>query len=522
MSEQKYLLGIDVGTTGTKVTIFDTAGNPVASAYQEYECIYPKPAWVEQDANMLVETVYACCQKTLQSGAYQKEIAAVSVSAQRSCAVYVDAQGQPVKMISWMDNRTVEQVEEICRVIGRQRYYDITGFPPATTWILPKVMHTRQYDPETWNRTAKVLQLHDLIIQALGVDGYYTDEAEAGFFGLWDSQNLCYSDELFAAFQIDKSMFPDIRHSGDVVGRVTQAAAAKTGLLPGTPICIGVGDQNSAAIGAGIVKPGYISISLGTGGLATTMLEQCYRDPKGQAMVSNHAIHGKWTFEGLQNAAAGAFRWLRDEIFALEKKEAAEKGKNAYDTLNQMIEATPPGANGLLMLPYLSGSAAPRWDPLAKGGILGLTFAHGRADLARACVEGITLEQKDIMESLVSNGVTFELARIIGGATNSEVWNQIQADVYGIPCETLKVKDAAVLGAAICAGVGAGIFASVQDGVAQMVHVDKRYMPRQENSAFYMRLYDLYCRAYQSLADGKVFETLHQIQQEKEEHHGLS
>lgn len=503
-------MGIDVGTTGTKVIVFDLQGNILASAYREYECSYPHPNWVEQDCSELIEAVYYCCQKSAAGIDTTKyEISGVSVSAQRSSVVFLDEQGKPIKMISWQDNRAVREVEEIEQKAGKERFYEITGLPLCATWILPKILYIRKNDRDVWEKTKKIAQLQDVVLRALGVDEYYSDESEAGFWGVWDNRYFRYSEELLEAFDIDIRMLPEVKPSGTLAGEITKAVSMRTGLPEGVKICVGLGDQNSAAIGAGIVEKGMMSVSIGTGGLATALLDTCYRDPKGQAMVTHHAVHGKWTFEGLQNAAAGVFRWFRDEIAAYEHFQA---GDQVYEVLNKMIQETPVGAKGLLMLPYFAGSAAPRWNNEAKGCFLGLTLGHDRSCMARACVEGITLEQKDIIKSIQTDDIEFKVVRIVGGATKSEVWNQIQADMYQVPCETLKVNDAAALGAAICAGVGSGIFRSFQDGVQRMVKVNKRYEPDKENGLKYEELYAAYCRAYQALDEGGVFRHIDAMQ----------
>lgn len=504
--EQALLLGIDVGTTGTKATAFAPNGEIAVSAYQEYCCTYPAPGWVEQDCAMLVQAVYACCHTVADKlGARSAHIAGLSASAQRSCTILLDQAMEPIKMISWLDQRAAAQAEEIAAVMGRDAYYDITGMPLAATWVLPKLLHTRSTDPDVWSRTAKVVQLQEFILRALGAEDFCADEPDATFWGTWDSRRFCHSREILDAFQLSPDLFPEVRPSGMPIGKLSAQAAAQTGLRQGTPLCVGIGDQNSAALGAGVIAPGDLSVSIGTGGLATVLLDRFYRDPKGQAMITHHASHGLWTFEGLQNAAAGVFRWFRDEIGALEHQQY---GEQVYDRLNEMIAQTPAGANGLLMLPFFAGSAAPRWNADASGCFLGLTLRHTRADLARACVEGITLEQKDILQSLSGSGVSFQKVRIVGGATKSEVWNQIQADIYELPCETLAVKDAAVLGAAICAGVGCGLFSDLPSAVSSMVRVEKRYTPDPARSAVYRKLYDLYVQAYQAMDSTGLFRQI--------------
>lgn len=480
--KKQLLAGIDVGTTGTKTILFDTEGSILASAYQEYSCIYPKTGWVEQDPEMLFAAVCSTCRAALeQITDPDMQVVSVSLSAQRSCVLFLDEANQPLKMISWLDNRAIAEAEEIADQFGREKFYEITGLPLCATWILPKILHTRKNFPELGHKTRRLCQLHDYILYRLGAGDFFGNVAEGGFWGLWDNRSLNFSRELMDCFQIPEALLPRMRRTGEPVGTISAEAAEKSGLGPDVLLCVGAGDQNSAALGAGVVSPGSVSISLGTGGLATVVLDGCYRDPNGQAMVTSHACQGLWTFEGLQNAAAGVFRWFRDEIAALEKSQAAASGTSAYDRLNEMIAQTPVGARGLLLLPQFAGSAAPRWNASARGAFLGLTLSHTRADMARACIEGITLEQKDILHSLKAAGKDFSFVRIVGGATNSEIWNQIQADVYGLACETLEVSDAAAVGAAISAGVGCGIFRDIREGAGKMVHVRKRYEPNPEN-----------------------------------------
>jgi xylulokinase len=290
---------------------------------------------------------------------------------------------------------------------------------------------------------------------------------------------------------------------------VSPAAAERCGLKAGTPLCVGAGDQNSAAIGAGIVHKGYLSVSLGTGGLAAAYLDTPFRDPNRKAMVDNHAVYGKWQLEGLQSGAAGVFRWFRDEIAALEKEKA---GKNVYDRLNEMIASTPPGAKGLVLLPYLASATTPRWNPHARGTLLGLTFAHDRASLARCFMEGITLEVRDMVNSMAASGIPIEQVRILGGATKSELWNQMQADVYNRPVETLKMTDAALMGAALCAAVGIGEFPGIAEGAEHMVQVDKKYTPDPKRAGLYDEIYGIYCLAYEALEEKGVFQALARLQ----------
>jgi len=509
------LAGIDVGTTGAKTGIFDLDGKLISSGYVEYTCTYPKPNWVEQDAKELAEAALeSAVQAISKSGIDPKNIASVSASTQRTCSIFIDKDGNPLRpMISWQDNRTVKEVEEIDSKISPQDYYALTGLPSNTTWILSKILWIQKNEPEKWKKVYKVIQLQDFILKELGTNEYFVDISDAGLFGIWDTDNLKWSEKLLNMFNIDKSILPIPKPSGELVGNISPDTAKRTGFAEGTPICVGAGDQNSAVIGAGIVYNGYLSVSLGTGGIAIAYLDDKFRDPNEKSMVTNHAIYGKWQLEGYQAGAAGVYRWFRDEIAGLEKIEAKNSGKDVYEIINKLIEKTPVGAKGLIFLPYLASATAPRWNSNARGTLVGLTFAHDRGCLARAFIEGITLELKDIVKSMLGSGIDIKNIHIMGGPTKSPLWNQMQSDMYERTVKTLKVTDAAVLGAAILGGVGVGIFDDIRDGVKRMVKVSKEYNPIKENVEIYDELYDAYCRIYEGLESKDAYKKIAKIQE---------
>ncbi len=504
---KKYLLGLDVGTTGSKAIIFDTQGNVISNAYEEYACIYPKPGWVEQDADMLARATLNVCKESMErANVGAEEILSVSVSAQRCCLLLLDSEDKVLKMISWLDNRPTEEVAEIDKKIGANKFYEVSGMPLGTTWLLPKIMWVRKNEPEIWSKTAKVVQLHDFILKSLGADDYYSDEPDSAFWGFWNTDNLCWDEEMIKTFDIPAQKLPKVKPSGTKVGQ------AQVGVLAGVDLCVGAGDQNCAAIGAGVVKEGRASVSLGTGGLATVFSAAPFRDKLGKTMVTNSPISGCWQIEGLQNGAAGVYRWFRDEIATLEKEKAEQLEVDAYQIMGELLEQSAPGANGLLFLPFLASAGSPRYDEYARGSLLGISFAHTRADIARAVIEGITMEQKDILTSMRETGRDIKSINIMGGATNSPLWNQTQADMYKCPTHTLKIKDAAVLGAAMCAGLGAGVFTSFEQAAHNMVNHDKTYTPIPKNEERYDEMYGTYCAAYDSLAKGDVFKRLCNLQ----------
>lgn len=485
----------------------------ISNSYYEYECIYPKPNWVEQDLNILFSSAMKASKECIEkSGIKNSDIAAVSLSSQRSCTIFLDKDGiEIIPMISWQDGRAVHEVEDMKRIIDSETYYKITGLPLSTTWVLPKILWLQKNEPEKWKRVVKVIQLQDYFLKKLGSEEIITDLPDASMFGLWDTDNLSWSKELLELFKIKSKMLPMPLPSGTYIGKISKKVASLSGFLAGTSICVGAGDQNSAVIGAGVIKDGDISVSIGTGGIAIVCLDKPFRDPDGMNMVTNHAISGKWQMEGLQNGAAGVFRWFRDEIATYEKMEAEKNNEDVYKILDRMIKQIPAGSKGLVMLPYLAGSATPYWNTNARGTIIGLTFAHDRACLARCFIEGITLEMKDIINSFNRSGIKVDNIKMIGGASKSDIWNQIQSDMYKTKSSILKHSDAAIIGAAIFAGVGCKAFESIEKGVEKMVAVDKTYNPGSD-CKIYDDLYKIYCNAYRGLEDNKVFEFLANLQ----------
>lgn len=510
----QYLCGIDIGTTGAKTMIFDLEGNIIGSAYREYACTYPKPNWVEQDIEaVLVKTFETCKEAVEKSGVDPKKIASIALSTQRTTSIFLDEKEQVLKTISWQDNRTVDEMKALSEVLSPEIFYKKTGLPLNTTWIITKVLWMQKKAPEIWKKVRRVVQLQDFALKHLGADDYYVDYPDACLFGCFDNNSYQWDKELMELAGLTESLLPKPTPCATRVGSVSEEAAGLTGFAPGTPICVGAGDQNSASIGAGIVEKGKVSVSLGTGGMAIACVDYAFRDPDASACVTSHAITGCYQFEGYQTGAASVFRWYRDEIAVKEQEQAQETGKNVYDLLNEQIEETPVGAKGLVMLPYFASATSPRWNPDARGTLLGLTFSHNRACIARACMEGITMEQKDILTNMRQNGIDVSSVRIIGGATKSEIWNQIQADMYGAPCETLKVTDAAVIGAAIMAGTAVGIFNNISEAVTKMVRTDRIYRPIPEHAKIYDEMYKIYCAAYEGLKEKGVFEKLAQLQE---------
>jgi xylulokinase len=512
--ESVFIAGIDIGTSGAKAIVFDLDGVPIASAYNEYGSIYPRPTWVEQDAELIVEsTMRSMREAVTRSGVNPSAISSVSLSAQRCCAIFLDENERIIRpMISWQDNRPVEELAEVERAFPDGEFYRRTGYPASTTWLLPKILWVRSREPETWRKTARIVQMHDYFLRALGAEDYFVDYNDAGFFGFFDSQNYAWDREMLGAFGIPERLLPIPRASATSAGAVSAAGAERSGLRAGTRIAIGAGDQCAGSLGAGVARRGALSISMGTAGAVTAFLDEPYRDPNGRIMITNHSQRGKWLLEGYQAAAASVFRWFKEQLGSPEAAEAASGGRDVYDLICERASGAPAGAKGLVFLPYFASAATPRYDPSARGALVGLTFAHDRACIARAFMEGITMDMRDMITAIKAAGALVEKVCLLGGPTKSAFWNQVQADIYGATVQTLKVGDATVLGAAVLGAVAAGHFRDVEEGAQALVKADRSFDPNPANVRLYDEMYAAYCSAYEGLSARGAFGRIAALQ----------
>ena len=509
----QYLAGVDVGTTGARCMIFDLAGCPVAGHYCDYGADYPCPGWVEQDGAAIIDrTMEACRAAVGGAGIDPREIAAIGFSAQRSVTCAVDRQGRLVRpMFSWQDARTTAEVEDLRQLIDAEEYYAQCGLPLGTTWIITKLLWMRKHQPQEYAKTYKFVQNQDLVLRAFGADDFHTDLCCMAFYGVWDVRHSCWHQPLLEKLGLTPDIFGRPTRPGTQVGVLSAAAAERTGFAACTPICLGAGDQNCAVVGMGAIAPGMATVTLGTAGLAILATTQPAAGFGGM-MITNHALPGMWEIEGLSNAAAAALRWFRDAVATHETHLQRSGGPDAYRQLDALAASAPPGSKGLLFLPYLATAATPRWNPHARAAFVGLSFAHGRAEMTRAVMEGVVLEIRDIIQQWFRAGLELKTLRIGGGATRSALWNQIQADVYGRPVETLQVGESTVLGAALLGGVGAGVFSSIEEGVQAMVRVGTPVDPDPARHQRYEEMYQAYVKTYEGLSQSGAFDALARIQ----------
>jgi xylulokinase len=512
---KKYLAGIDCGTMGVRCVILDLQGSEVSSAYYETPTQYPKPGWVEQKAEDVIELAYQSTRDAIgKSGIKPEDIACVSFTNMRSTFVPIDKDGNFLHPIFvWQDLRGAEMfpwMRERLAANGMTELdlYKITGFPIGAVWPSSKVYWYKKHFPELYEKTYKMITPQALLIKAFGADGYYDDNTDAGWWQICNADTFEYVPKLAKIFEVDIEKYPQNYKPTTKVGEVPAHIAEKTGLKTGTPLIMGSGDQQCGAVGVGNTQEGLASVCLGTAGLCIGYSKVPVRHPHAACHILGHAGTGDWQMEGHASAAASSFRWFRNTFAHIEKAAANMIGIDTYDLLTQQAAQSPPGAKGAIYLPWLAGAACPNYDANARASFVGMTFAHSKGDMIRAAMEGICYEMREMLEALKdANFKPFKLLRVTGGAARSSVWNQIQADIYGSPVETVKVSEATALGAAMLGAVGVGIYKDIHEASANMVHVDKRWEPIEQNVRVYNDTFGIYKNTYRALKE-KVFPAI--------------
>jgi xylulokinase len=411
-------------------------------------------------------------------------------------AVMLDESGRVVRpALIWCDVRTDRQCRELTEKIGAERLIQLTCNPALPNFTLTKFLWVRENEPENWKRVRAVMLPKDYVRYQLTGDRA-TDMADASGTLLLDVANRRWSNEMLEAAEIDRDLLPALYESPDVCGKVSARAAAATGLKTGTPVVAGAGDQAAGATGMGIVMPGAVSATIGTSGVVFAATDAPALDRKGRLHTFCHAIPGRWHMMGVTQAAGLSLRWFRDQFGA-----GTDDGQDPYERLTEEAATAPPGCNGLLFTPYLMGERTPHLDPRARGAFVGLTASHTRADVIRAILEGVAFSLRDTFSIFGEMNVPVRSVRLGGGGARSALWRQIQADVYGHEIEVVEAEEGAAYGAALLAGVGARMWASVDEACASVVRVAKRVRPDAEAVATLNKNYAAYRRVYGATRD---------------------
>jgi xylulokinase len=485
------LCAVDVGTTAVKASVFTAEGGLVATAYREHALIFPGPDRVEQEPAVL-EAAFDAALAEVAAG-HAGRIAAVAVTSARATFVPVDAGFRPLgRFIIWQDRRSLAVCAALREHISDDDHFAITGLRLEPVAIGSKIVWLREHEPAVDAAAARYWSQQGYFLHRLGAEDPPVDYTMGGYYGLLDVSRLEWSERVLDAFGIDPGRLPRLAQAGTTVGAVSAAAAARTGLREGTPLVLPGSDAGCCWLGAGLQRTGQVAAYVGTAAALVSFFPEPNLDPAQRLTCLPFVLPRTWTLEGLLLSAGAAWKWFRDALAPQEVERAAALGIDPYDLLTEQAAQVPPGANGLLAIPTFVGAGAPYWEPNARGMIVGLGLNHTRADLARAMMEGVALELRNALEEMRRLGVPITAITLTGGGSRSPLWNQIHADVHGVPVVTLAVSDPTSLGAAICAGAGVGAFPDLAAGVAAMSRTDARYEPDPARHARYSEMLEVY------------------------------
>jgi xylulokinase len=493
MNKQSCLLGLDVSTTGAKALVIDPAGRVISSATAPLTLSTPRPLWSEQDpADWWAGMAASIRQALSEAGLAGESIAAIGLTGQMHGLVMLDADGAVLRpAILWNDQRTGAQCDAIRERLGRSRLIQITGNDALTGFTAPKILWVQENEPDIYARTRHILLPKDFIRFKLTGE-YAMDRAGGAGTILFNLRTRTWSPEVLEALGIPAEWLPPTFEGPQITGVVSAAAAAETGLRAGTPVVGGGGDQAAQAVGVGAVRPGIVALTLGTSGVVFATTPEPLVEPEGRLHAFCHAVPGRWHFMGVMLSAAGSLQWYRDTLAPGED----------FDTLVDEAAGAAPGSEGLFFLPYLTGERTPHPDPLARGAWVGLTVRHARVHLTRAVLEGVAFGIKDSFTLIQQAGLgAIEQVRISGGGAKSQLWRQIMADVLNVELVTVNTTEGAAFGAALLAGVGAGLYADVLSAADAMIQITGRTAPEAGAAAVYPACYERYRALYPALKD---------------------
>lgn len=512
------LMGIDIGTSGTRTILIDERGRLLAAATAEYPVFSPAPLHSEQRPEdwwrAVVKTVRAALR---QAQLPPTEVRGIGLSGQMHGLVCLDAAGRVLRpAILWNDGRTVAECVEITRRAGGMRkLIAMVQNPALTGFTAPKILWVRRHEPRIYDRAKQFLLPKDYIRFRL-TGQYATEVSDASGTLLLDVARRQWSKPLLGKLQIDGACLPTVYESPEVSGAITAAAAKATGLTPGTPVVGGGGDQAAGAVGNGIVSRGVISVTMGTSGVAFAHSDRVQVDPGGRIHTFCHAVPGKWHVMGVVLSAGGALQWMRNQLCGAEQAQAVRRGQDVYAALDAAAGRIPVGSEGLYLLPYFTGERTPHADPYARACFIGLTARHSKAHMLRATMEGAAYALRDSIRIFREMRVPLSQVRLSGGGAKGRTFRSIQADIYageiGRQARIVRTNAAEgpAYGVALLAGVGTGVWRTVPEATSATIRVTESTSVHWDRAAGYSRRYAVYGRLYNELRE--EFARIHALE----------
>jgi xylulokinase len=484
-------LGIDIGTGGSRALLVDGRGAVVAGFTAPHEDMHmERPLWAEQRPENWWDAAVAAIRGVLhEAGVSGAQIKGIGLSGQMHGLVILDNADQVIRpSLIWCDQRSQPQVDAVNAKLGREKVLEFVANPVLTGFTLPKLLWVRDHEPQFFERVRKMLLPKDYV--RFRLTGEFASEvSDASGTAVFDVVRRRWSFEMMDGLGLDRSILPACYESSDVTGTITPAVAELTGLQAGTPVVGGGGDQAASAVGNGIVEPGIVSCTIGTSGVVFAHMEKVAYDPAGRVHTFCHAVRDKWHVMGVTQGAGLSLQWFRNQL---------APGKD-YDALTAEAAQSPAGAQGLFWLPYLMGERTPHLDATARGGWIGLTASHRRADLIRAVLEGVSYSQLDCLDIVESLGVAVSAVRASGGGAKSAFWRQLLADIFNKRVVTLETQEGSAYGAALLALAGTGEYSSVPEVCRAAIRETESVSPRARDAGHYQKAHRVYQALYPAL-----------------------
>ncbi len=494
-------LGIDIGTSGTKTLAIDERGKILAAATSLYPSYHPKPLWSEQDPEdwwqATIKTVRSVVKRARLKSA---DVKAIGLSGQMHGSVFLDKRNRVIRRaLLWNDQRTAAECEEMEQWAGgRSELIRMVANPALTGFTAPKILWLRNREPRHFDKTVKVLLPKDDVRRRM-TGQFATDVSDASGMLLLDMAARNWSSELLGKLELDRSLLADCYESQQITGNLTPEAARELGLSTGCVVVGGAGDCAAGAVGNGIVSRGTLSTSIGTSGIMFVHSDTVEVDPAGRLHTFCHAVNGKWHMMGVSLSGGGCLQWFRNRLCQSEITAAKKSKADPYDVLTAEAANIPPGSEGLIFLPYLSGERTPHADPDARACFIGLTLAHTRGHMVRAILEGVSYAMRDSLAIIRELGVPVREIRASGGGSKSPLWRQIQADVFGQKVVTINAEEGPAYGVALLAAVGAGAFGNIEEACGATIRVVKETPLNKKANKYHDAAFPIYQDLYRAL-----------------------
>ncbi len=506
---KRYLLAVDVGTSGCKIAVFDFDGKVVSHWTGGYRTHYPQADYVEQDPREWWQVACQGIRGVLEkSGIKSSEIQAIGVDGTSWACIPIDKNGDILyPAMLWLDRRSQKQAEWMKERVGEERLIKTNGNPVDPAYLTPKILWLKENKPDIYRKTVKFLQSNAYIVYRF-TDRFSQDYSQGYGFHFFNISTGIWEEIIADELGISLDLMAPLHHSHQVVGVVTAKAAEETGLRPGIPVVAGGLDAACCTLGAGVIHPGQTQEQGGQAGGMSIQVDSALIHPK--LILGYHVIPDQWLIQGGTVGGGGTLKWFNEQLGAFEQQLGQERGVSPFDIMSEEAGEVSPGSEGLIFLPYMAGERSPIWDSKARGIFFGLSYDKTRAHMIRSIMEGVGFSLLHNLETAEEVGAYVDVLNSVGGAANSHVWTQIKADITGKIINVPFSDHATSLGAAILAGVGTGVYKSFEEGVERTVGIQRTHYPDEKNHNVYKGYYELYLELYQRLRD--LYIKLYDIQ----------